>query len=916
MGAGGERTTRPSSADEERAAELRGTATTPSGHDTEVESADAARAPSPVGTRPRRLRASGRLLGRYVIRRKLGSGGMALVYLADDPALQRELAIKVIRPRLRGDAARDRLLREAKAMARLEHPNVVQVFDVGTTGDDVYLVMPYLAGGTLGDWLAAGPRPWKAVLARFIAAGRGLAAAHAKGLVHRDFKPDNVLIGKDGEVRVADFGLAHVDAEPTPDPSRPDPAAPPHLTRTGALLGTPLYMAPEQLSGQPVSPRSDQFSFCVALWEGLHGERPFRPEPEPHRGSPGRSGIRLSAGRSLGGPGSDVARLLGAIARGPAPPSARGPRVPHWLRGLLARGLRADPDARWRSLDHMLDRLVARMNWPRRTAAVLGAVAAAAALIAAFAASGREREPERRAIAAPAAGEQRAYRTSRITARGRVSEAALSPDGAALAWVVQADVIVQSTAPPDPAGAHPRVLLRDAARATLAFSPDGKRLAVTNPPGRTRVVDVASGEVLVDAEVGEPLLGFAGPDAIVYSDHGSTLTRRLLASPTESRECALPRYVRAVADLAAAPDGEVLLLIDRPDDSRALMRVGAGCEDPRLLRVDSWGKAVAAGPTAFHALRRSAGEVSLVSLDRDGAVTEVRGLDSDVADLAGVAPDGRAFFVRTEYEWRLVEVGEAGATELANGVQPAELAVSPDGASIAWVEDGDDRRALRVAPVQRMADRPPPIAVGVMTVAWSTGGNRLAAIIDDGGRRELVVMNQAGAIQGRHAVAGVDPDDWMAWLDGDSIVATALDHRNLLRIDISSGAMRPLLEERGDVADPQTSPERGLLFNWDRDDPGAAGVWLRAPGGQLTHLREDADRSMHAAWSADGAILLYDRWSGEVWRLASPGGDPVRIAPVPLAGNEWMPALWPRGRDRVLAHLVRQSSDLHISRPD
>ncbi|HWM88473.1 MAG TPA: hypothetical protein VNO33_21605, partial [Kofleriaceae bacterium] len=125
----------------------------------------------------------------------------------------------------------------------------------------------------------------------------------------------------------------------------------------------------------------------------------------------------------------------------------------------------------------------------------------------------------------------------------------------------------------------------------------------------------------------------------------------------------------------------------------------------------------------------------------------------------------------------------------------------------------------------------------------------------------------------------------------------------------------PLVEERGEVADPQTTVDGAILFEWDRDDRGASGVWLRAPDGELTHLREDEDDSVHAAWSSDGAsIALYDRRSGQLWRVARAGGDPVRMPPVALAGNEWLPALWLRRGDRMLAHVVRQTSDLHVSR--
>src|SRR5262249_45747991 len=154
-------------------------------------------------------------------------------------------------------------------------PNVVPIFDVGQAGGAVFVAMPLIEGGTLRSWLRDSPRSLGAILDQFVAAGRGLAAAHAAGLVHRDFKPDNVLVGMDGEVQVADFGLARLtDEEPAPDACA-DALTADMLTQTGAVLGTPPYMAPEQLRGRLIDARADQFSFCVALWAAVYGERPF-----------------------------------------------------------------------------------------------------------------------------------------------------------------------------------------------------------------------------------------------------------------------------------------------------------------------------------------------------------------------------------------------------------------------------------------------------------------------------------------------------------------------------------------------------------------------------------------------------------------------------------------------------------------
>ncbi len=218
----------------------------------------------------------GSTLGRFVIHDTLGEGGMGLVFAAIDPDLQRTVALKVLRSRT--SEARGRLLREARAMATIRHPNVVAVHEVGIDRGRVYLVMDHIDGGDLRRWLQAKRHPWTEILRIFIEAGRGLEAAHTHGLVHRDFKPSNVLIGRDGRVAVTDFGLVtppDVPSEATGGSVNADDVR----TTTGTILGTPRYMAPEQLAREMATAASDQFAFCVALFEALCGEHPFGSTP-------------------------------------------------------------------------------------------------------------------------------------------------------------------------------------------------------------------------------------------------------------------------------------------------------------------------------------------------------------------------------------------------------------------------------------------------------------------------------------------------------------------------------------------------------------------------------------------------------------------------------------------------------------
>jgi tetratricopeptide (TPR) repeat protein/tRNA A-37 threonylcarbamoyl transferase component Bud32 len=313
-------------------------------------------------------------IGRFAILRKLGQGGMGVVFLAYDEGLDRKVALKLLRRSRDPHRSRARLTREAQALARLSHPNVVGIHEIGEHDGQIYIAMEYVRGQTLRQWMNRETRPWREVLRVLLQAGRGLEAAHAAGLVHRDFKPDNVLVGEDGRVRVVDFGLVRADelaaAEPVRDSSlevslsssgdRPLTRA---LTQTGAILGTPLYMPLEQHLGGPADALGDQYSFCCTAWEALLGGRPF--EADTH-------------GRLV-----EALRERAIVEPTPLPRAAQIPRA---LRAALERGLDGDPRQRWPSLGELLDRLEAGLS-PRRPAlaAMLGAFVIAGTLALALA---------------------------------------------------------------------------------------------------------------------------------------------------------------------------------------------------------------------------------------------------------------------------------------------------------------------------------------------------------------------------------------------------------------------------------------------------------------------------------------------------------------------------------------------------
>ena len=246
---------------------------------------------------------AGTRLGRFVVRAQLGAGGMGVVFAGEDVELGRPVAIKVLRGDVDQPAFRDRLLREAQAMARLEHPNVVRVYEVGTDRGRLFVAMELVDGVTLTKWLQT-PRPWRELAAMFLQVGEGLVAVHRTGLVHRDFKPDNVLVDRAGRARVADFGLARVE----------DNSMPP-LTRTGHVMGTPGYMAPEQQWGSDVDARADQYSFCVALREAT---KQSTDVPKPVRAAIAR-GLAYEPDERF----ASVAELLVALRGSAALPGTR-----------------------------------------------------------------------------------------------------------------------------------------------------------------------------------------------------------------------------------------------------------------------------------------------------------------------------------------------------------------------------------------------------------------------------------------------------------------------------------------------------------------------------------------------------------------------------------------------------------------
>lgn len=320
-------------------------------------------------------------VGRFVVLRRVGAGGMGVVFEAYDPELDRKVALKLLHGSLsqagRSSPEATRLMREAQAIAQLSHPNVITVYDVGTYAGQVFIAMEFVDGADLSQWLRERPRPWQETLPVFLQAGEGLAAAHAVGLVHRDFKPANVLVGRDGRVRVLDFGLARPMSEHSPSAEAPPAVSSPEsvlaspLTLPGAIVGTPAYMAPEQLAGTEVGPWADQYAFAVALYEAVYGQRPFADAAD-------------SVELLLHGRGSVL-----------PPPARHGGPARLWR--VLQRALACEPAQRFPSMGELVQALRKAGASRLRTWGWVAAVAGLAAVLVFLA--GRER-----AFPAPCAG--------------------------------------------------------------------------------------------------------------------------------------------------------------------------------------------------------------------------------------------------------------------------------------------------------------------------------------------------------------------------------------------------------------------------------------------------------------------------------------------------------------------------------
>ena len=768
-------------------------------------------------------------IGRYRVLERRGEGAMGVVYAALDERLGRKVAIKLLHPHFAGDpTGRARLLREAQAMARLRHDNVVLIYDVGTHGADeeqVFIAMELVEGCNLDAWLRQAPRSLEERLAVFLQAGRALAAAHRAGVLHRDFKPENVLVDAGGRARVLDFGLARALAAPAagdPEDSLSEP-----LTRTGSILGTPAYMAPEQLRGDPVDARADQFSFCVALYDALYGERPFAAV---QRFQPLR------------------------IVHVP-----KDSRVPGAVRRALLRGLAEDPAARFPDMDALLAAL--RPPIPRRRGWLAGLPLVAGAGIGAWmAAAARESGPGAdldlgrgpRAVASALEQQHRersaelAERRSRDGRRAARFHRVLQEDPALAALLLQeigpdedlAHLRRQVLEQPLTRMLVPAVLSGplwfDASGALVLEAEDGARRI--DRDGRPRPGPAEGPRPAAPHEPGETRTwpGPGGAPVLRSDTHGRLFLGRTWLRDHEGHE-------GAIAAVAWSPDGE---------------RVAVG--DGAQIRV--W--------------------------DRRGRLRATFSGHQGTVRLLAWSPRGQRLLSGGDDEQaRVFHLADPGVGQPLRGHTGPITAIAwhPDGEEVATASrDGSVRLWTLIPAVHRRLPHPG----AVHAIAWHQGGGRLATAGDDG---KLRIFDLDADLpprileQGRTALS-------LAWSPGGQRLASAGGSR--VRVWSADGEplheLVPGRRRGEDTLAVAWSPASDLLVagNYDRllllvGGQGPARL-VEGPHGPLLHLvfapggAELASASVRGAarrWRADlsaGTATLHEsgRPPGEVNDLA------------------------------------------------
>ena len=815
-------------------------------------------------------------IGRFVVIKRIGQGGMGVIYAAYDDQLDRKVAVKLLRPDGSGTDAdgHARLMREAQALARLSHPAVIAVYEVGTFEDKVYVAMEFVDGGTLKQWQGELNRPWREVLETYTVAGRGLAAAHAAGIVHRDFKPDNVLVRKDGAVRVVDFGLARHEYDgPTPDRdvlqalgessgdnrleladlaessivavSGSGSAAAAPLTRTGAIMGTPAYMAPEQHLGMRADARSDQFAYCVALYEALYGFRPFA--------------------------GSTLPQLRKNVLTGNLQDPPKYTDIPPRVHEVLARGLHVNPDARHPTMESLLEDLTHNpraLIW-RALGLLLVVLVISGAAWMYFA------DREERAVRAEGQALRQQFEKARVVAAEAELRRAQSRT-VSEKW----DDLVLSYAR--------ETVMTDPTRALASL----KHLSPGNdswlPGARTIAADALRRGVVHRSLRGDARAGYGRVDRLRFTRTGElffagasgAVHRWTEGAATSSK---LGQTESPIRGLDVSDDGKRVVAVcadgtthlwDRTTDEHRVIEAIDGPLTAVSLASD--GSLIVTGSKKGNLrLLHWSGESQRILKDHDGPV---RGLDisADNTMLASASDDGNVMLWYLDRKTHL-ELGDhaAGVDQVFFTAGDERLvSVAEDGEVRLWSsESGKGAVQLGYDPIRRIAlasDRPISLVIGL---------DQGAELHGDGGRRVRL-----GGLPGAATAGALRPDGSMA--------AVATGDGSVLLWTLATGNTSSVFPDGSRVL-----PVPGALsaLSWDPDGrrlvtgtlSGSVDLWT--PEGQherrlgqiargVLALSFSPDGAAVAGLDEEGVLLVWPIADAPQPHMAAPLGQRIRRA--------------------------------------